>query len=139
METPPSAATLDTLIPETCAVLLAQKRLGRLAVMVDGDIHVVPVNYVVDGTGIAFRTASTALLTEAAPCHVTFEVDDIDEETRRGWSVSVKGTCEEITGAAGDDPRLADLDTWAPGAKPLAYRITPTEVTGRHLYPSPRT
>lgn len=137
METPLSAATLDTLIPETCTVLLAKKRLGRLAVVVDGDIHVLPVNYVVYGTGIALRTAPTSLLAEAAPCQVTFEVDDIDEESRRGWTVALKGTCSLLPDAEGD-PRLADLETWAPGPKPLTYAITPTEVTGRHLYPSPK-
>lgn len=136
METPPSPATLESLIPETCMALLAKKRLGRLAVVSEDEIHVLPVNYVVYGTGIAFRTTPSSLLAEAAPCQVTFEVDDIDEQTRRGWTVAVKGTCH-LLADPDDDPRLADLETWGPGAKPAAYLITPTEVTGRHLYPTP--
>lgn len=136
METPSSVAAFDTLIPETCSLLLAKKRLGRLAVLVDGDIHVVPVNYVVYGSGVALRTASTSLLAEVAPCPVTFEVDDIDEQSRRGWTVAIKGICSLVADAEGD-PRLAELETWAPGSRPVTYAITPTEITGRHLYPSP--
>ena len=136
MDTPRSAPALESLIPETCTALLAKKRLGRLAVVLDGDIHVMPVNYVVYGEGVAFRTTPGGLLAEAAPCRVTFEVDDIDEQSRRGWTVAVKGTCRLLVDPD-HDPRLADLETWGPGHKPAAYVVTPSEITGRHLYPSP--
>lgn len=136
MDTPRPAPALESLIPETCTALLAKKRLGRLAVLLDGDIHVIPVNYVVYRGGVAFRTTPSSLLAEAAPCRVTFEVDDVDEQTRRGWTVAVKGTCH-LLADPDDDPSLSGLETWGPGYKPAAYVVTPDEITGRHLYPTP--
>jgi len=139
METSVSDAALDALIPETCWVLLGKKSLGRVAVVVDGDIHVLPVNYALRQGRIILRSGSNSILREAAPCKVTFEVDDIDETARRGWSVSAKGILEEITGVANEDPQLDtnSLDTWAPGSKPLVLEIRTTEVTGRYLYSTP--
>lgn len=140
METSISDAAFDGLIPETCWVLLGQKHLGRLAVVIDAEIHVMPVNYALHAKRIVVRTSSNALLAEAAPCNVTLEVDDIDEVARRGWSVSVKGLFHEITDAD-EASQIAslDIDTWAPGSKPLVFEITPGELTGRHLYPTPTT
>lgn len=137
METSGSTTALDTLIPETCLALIGKKHLGRLALVIDGDIHVVLVNYVLQGNSILFRTASNTLLAEAAPCKVTLEVDDIDEGARRGWSVSAKGICRDVADTAAA-PQLAtlDIDTWAPGSKPLLFEIAATELTGRHLYPN---
>ncbi len=139
METSESDAALESLIPETCWALLGQKHLGRIAVIVDDEIHVLPVNYTLQQGRVILRTGSHSLLREAAPCHATLEVDDIDEAERRGWSVSAKGALEEISDEAYDHPQLAslDLDTWAPGSKPLVMQLRLAGVTGRHLYPTP--
>jgi nitroimidazol reductase NimA-like FMN-containing flavoprotein (pyridoxamine 5'-phosphate oxidase superfamily) len=139
METSESEAALDSLIPETCWVLLGQKHLGRIAVADDGDIHVLPVNYTLVQGRIIMRSGSHSILRGAVPCRATLEVDDIDEPARRGWSVSVKGALVNVTDQAPEDPQLVslELDTWAPGTKPLVIELQPTNITGRYLYPTP--
>ena len=123
-------------------VLLGQKRVGRLAVAVEGDIHVIPVNYALDGGTVVFHTGpSTVRRRRPRYRRVTLEVDDIDEPSRRGWSICVKGLCSEITDATDEESRRLgelDVETWAPGARPRLFKISPAEVTGRALYPTPR-
>jgi hypothetical protein len=55
-----------------------------------------------------------------------FEVDAIDEATRTGWSVVVRGTLARITHLT----RLRTLP-WAPGRKTWYVRVRPLTVTGR--------
>lgn len=139
METSASDAVLDALIPETCWVLLGKRNFGRVAVAIGDDVHVLPVNYALRQGRIMLRSGSNGILREAAPCNVTFEVDDIDETARRGWSVSAKGVLVVVPPAEHEGTPLATdgLDTWAPGSKPVVLEIQTTEVTGRYLYATP--
>jgi nitroimidazol reductase NimA-like FMN-containing flavoprotein (pyridoxamine 5'-phosphate oxidase superfamily) len=65
---------------------------------------------------------------------VAFEIDGVDEATRTGWSVLVRGEATEVT-----DPgelarvRRLRLYPWAPGAKGHYIRILPTSLTGRRI------
>jgi nitroimidazol reductase NimA-like FMN-containing flavoprotein (pyridoxamine 5'-phosphate oxidase superfamily) len=117
--------------------LLRQGRVGRLAVVIGGEPHVIPLNYAVDGEGvIVFRTAELTAATEVALAKVAFEVDEIDVERHQGWSVAVHGYGRGITDAIDpESERLRQLPVrpWAPGQRDQWFKITPKEITGRRL------
>jgi hypothetical protein len=63
---------------------------------------------------------------------VAFQVDALDEKTRSGWSVLVRGVAHIDYGReVGGTP-----DEWPAGVKPLQLVIDPISVTGRRLLPS---
>jgi hypothetical protein len=94
-----------------------------------------PVNYVFDQDLVVFRTDPGSKLDAAAEREaVAFEVDAIDEATRTGWSVVVRGSLAEITDPA-DLARLRALPLypWAPGEKTRYVRVRPLSITGRRI------
>jgi nitroimidazol reductase NimA-like FMN-containing flavoprotein (pyridoxamine 5'-phosphate oxidase superfamily) len=67
-------------------------------VVVDGRARVFPVNYVLDGGDIVFRTDEGTKLDAAnAEAVVTFEVDRSDPLYHTGWSVMATGPLQAIT------------------------------------------
>ncbi len=94
---------------------------------------ITPVNYVVSGGAIVFRTAPGSRLAEGTrDAVVAFEVDDSDEATRTGWSVVVVGIASELSRPSELHRALElKLASWAGGARDVFVRITPTYVTGR--------
>ena len=123
-----------------CLRLLQRGLVGRLAVVIDGQPHVLPLNYAVNEKGVVvFRTAELTAATEASLAKVAFEVDDIDLERHQGWSVVVHGYGREIGDAIDPDSlRLRQLAVrpWAPGERNRWFKITPAEITGRRLMAS---
>jgi nitroimidazol reductase NimA-like FMN-containing flavoprotein (pyridoxamine 5'-phosphate oxidase superfamily) len=119
-----------------CWELLGSTPVGRIGVLVDSAPEIYPVNHVVDGQSIVFRTERGEKLRglERSPS-VCFEVDGYDPDERTGWSVLVKGRAHEVT-AAEDERRLLRLDLryWSVGPKPRWIRIEPIEVTGRRIH-----
>lgn len=121
-----------------CLELLAGHHLGRLAVvMPNGSPVIRPVNYVFDraSQSVVFRTAQGSKLHAlSGAARAAFEIDDVDEAARTGWSVIVEGVTQEI--AQGTDlARLNQLglDPWAPGSKPHWVRIRAFTVSGRRI------
>jgi nitroimidazol reductase NimA-like FMN-containing flavoprotein (pyridoxamine 5'-phosphate oxidase superfamily) len=133
-----SGTVLEPLSRELCETLLASATTGRLAVVVDDQPHIVPVNYVADGATVVFRTAPGTVLTESALQRVAFEVDGIDEARRTGWSVTVQGSGSDITDALDAESerlRALHLDCWAPEGRDRWFKVVPSVVTGRYLGP----
>jgi nitroimidazol reductase NimA-like FMN-containing flavoprotein (pyridoxamine 5'-phosphate oxidase superfamily) len=129
MSMPPSDYTMPLDGTEGWAKLRS-KSYGRLAVSVDGQPDIFPVNFLADESGILIRTAEgTKLELIHANARVAFEVDDGSSE--RAWSVVVKGIAARLDGAAAAVAVDAPLWTWAPGSKDVFIHIRPTEVTGR--------
>jgi hypothetical protein len=65
---------------------------------------------------------------------VAFEVDAIEEATRTGWSVVVRGTLADISDPAQlERLRALPLYPWAPGEKSRYVRVRPFSVTGRRI------
>jgi uncharacterized protein len=122
---------------EECLRLLGRDRVGRVGVSDHGAPLILPVNYVLDGEAVIFKTAPGTKLQAALRSPVAFEVDQIDRATRSGWSVLVRGVAEEVTSFNGDGvlQRLGSLplDPWAPGEKPCLVRIAPQSITGRRI------
>jgi nitroimidazol reductase NimA-like FMN-containing flavoprotein (pyridoxamine 5'-phosphate oxidase superfamily) len=104
--------------------------------MVDGAPEIYPVNFVVDGRSVAFRSAPGSKLRGLDRFPETcFEADIIDPEAHTGWSVMVKGRAVDVT-TADERHRLASmpLTLWTAGAKDHWVRVRPTQVTGRRIH-----
>ncbi len=83
---------MENLSLDACWARLAATPVGRLAVMVRGDPEIFPLNFVVDGRSIVFRTdEGSKVLGLRRDSVVCFEIDDIDVDGQSGWSVIVKG------------------------------------------------
>ena len=81
-----------------------------------------------------FRTAPDSILAELArPTSVALEVEELDQQTRSGWSIVLHGR----TSAVSEPEALADLWAsgflvpWAVGNRTLFIRIVPEHVSGR--------
>jgi nitroimidazol reductase NimA-like FMN-containing flavoprotein (pyridoxamine 5'-phosphate oxidase superfamily) len=130
-----SPTSLTALSREECLRLLATVPIGRLVFTRRALPAIHPVNFVLDGASVIVRTAAGSKLA-AAVNHavVAFEADELDFETRTGWSVTVIGHSREITDAA-ELRRLRELplDTWGPGPRDHIICIKAELVTGRRL------
>jgi nitroimidazol reductase NimA-like FMN-containing flavoprotein (pyridoxamine 5'-phosphate oxidase superfamily) len=125
----------EELTDAECRRLLAERHLGRLAVPDFGGPVIFPVNYIFDRDLVVFRTDPGSKLDAATELEsVAFEVDAVDEATRTGWSVVVRGTLAEITDP-GDLARLRALPLypWAPGERSRYVRVRPRTITGRRI------
>lgn len=126
---------LEHLTEDECWDLLARVPVGRIGVLVDSAPEVYPMNHVVDGRTIVFRTdpGNTLRGIDRSPS-VCFEVDEVDATHRSGWSVLVKGRASEVFDA-GEVRRVTELglDFWDLGDKAHWVRIEPRQVTGRRI------
>jgi nitroimidazol reductase NimA-like FMN-containing flavoprotein (pyridoxamine 5'-phosphate oxidase superfamily) len=119
---------------DVCLRLLASVPVGRIGFFADGEMVILPVNHVVDGQDLVFRTARGSKLSAAEGRDlVTFEADEYDEQTRSGWSVVVTGRAEVIYEDA-EIQRLSrlGLHPWVTAAeRPFWIRIRANAVSGR--------
>jgi uncharacterized protein len=115
---------------DECRQLLRARGVGRVGWQSDDGQQILPVTYEVTGELIAFRTRPDTIMGEFLnPLSVSFEVDDVDEDTATGWSVLVQGTAH---GYMNDVPEHLLLPRpWAPGEHPLTVVITPISYSGR--------
>ena len=126
---------MEELDNTECRRLLAERHLGRLAIPDFGGPVIFPVNYVFDQDLVIFRTDPGSKLDAATEREaVAFEVDAIEEATRTGWSVVVRGTLADITDPAHlERLRALPLYPWAPGEKSRYVRVRPFSITGRRI------
>ena len=124
------------LAREEALRLLATVPLGRV-VFTDRALPAIrPVNHIVEGPDIIFRTSSSAAITTAVDgigTIVAFEADAIDSARRAGWSVVVVGGARLLTDAAQIEHYRQILRPWAPGAKDDFIAIRAAVVTGVRL------
>lgn len=127
------AGALRLLDTGTCWDLLASRRVGRYVFMARrGTPDVAVVNHVVDGRTVLVRSGPGPKLQAAERGDlVALEVDELDEESRTGWSVVLVGRAERVT--AYDAVHLAVPEPWAAGPRSSVVRITPVRITGRRL------
>jgi len=130
-----SVPVLEDLSVDECLALLRRRVVGRVGTTIGALPAVLPVNYAMIGRDIVFRSAPGTKLTAAVlNTPVAFEVDDLDEVGRVGWSVMVVGRATEVV-----DP--VDLETvgglplepWAPGGRDHIVRVRTEYVTGRRI------
>lgn len=126
--------TFAALEPDDCRALLRTQEVGRVAwTSATAGLLVLPVNYVVHGDLVAFRTTSDSRLAELVHSQpVAFQIDDIDTETGNAWTVLVQGQ----SGPAAPDSDLDELQArgpqpWAMGERDLLITIRVAEISGR--------
>lgn len=132
---PTDHAGLEILPFGDCLRLLDSVPVGRIGFFADGEIVILPVNHMVDGQDVIFRTGAGSKLSSVGSKNlVGFEADAYDARTRSGWSIVINGFTEVVES---DDEirRLSDLglQSWARAAEdvPIWIRIRPTSITGR--------
>ncbi|GEP38997.1 hypothetical protein NPS01_26600 [Nocardioides psychrotolerans] len=116
--------------PEECWALLRGDELGRLAYHLVDEVHVVPINYVVDDGELLFRTvAGNKLLAAALGSEVAFEIDWHDHD--HAWSVLARGRLRVLDEV--EEHRLDGLPLrpWVATYKYDVVGLRPTVVTGR--------
>lgn len=96
---------------------------------------ILPVNYIVDGESVVFRTAPGKKLAAVGRGErVVFEVDDVDPQWRRGWSVVLRGFAEHVAqGDEHDRLEALPLRPWDPTPKTDFVRITTHLISGREI------
>jgi nitroimidazol reductase NimA-like FMN-containing flavoprotein (pyridoxamine 5'-phosphate oxidase superfamily) len=129
---------LEILPADECLRLLASVPVGRVGFVVDGEVVVLPVNHVVDGQDVIFRTAQGSKLSAAeGQNRAAFEADYCNEQTRAWWSVLVNGRAEVVDAEADIDRLSLSLSRlgvypWVTDTRhPFWIRIRPTSVSGR--------
>lgn len=117
--------------PDECRRLLRDAVIGRVCWRSSQGLLSLPVSYGVHGDGrIGLRVGARGVLAELSePTEVAFEVDDIDSDTRTGWSVLVRGTARSWEGAFPADLCRA----WAPGSRDFTLQIEPKTYSGRSV------
>lgn len=113
--------------------LLGSAQVGRLATVIERQPDIFPVNFVLDGPAVVFRTAEgSKLLQLIVNSGVAFEVDSWTDST--GWSVVVKGHAHEVT--EWDDLARIErlpLKPWVPTVKTHFIRIAVDQIEGRRF------
>jgi nitroimidazol reductase NimA-like FMN-containing flavoprotein (pyridoxamine 5'-phosphate oxidase superfamily) len=132
---PAARAGLTELAPEESYALLATVPVGRIVYTDRALPAIQPVNFVLDGPDVVFRTAEGSKLAVAASrAVVAFEADQFDAEARTGWSVVLVGRTYEVTDPAERERLLAlPLASFAPGARDRVVKVVPRIVTGRRI------
>ncbi|HEY3682777.1 MAG TPA: pyridoxamine 5'-phosphate oxidase family protein [Streptosporangiaceae bacterium] len=132
---------LEALGEEACLRLIAAGGIGRIAYTGRHGLVILPLTYAFHQGAVVFRTMPGSAMDEDlrtgiadADYLVAFEVDHVDEHTRTGWSVLIRGTAQHVE----DGPGLAALEDarvrpWPGGPRDLYFRIVPTRVTGRAI------
>jgi nitroimidazol reductase NimA-like FMN-containing flavoprotein (pyridoxamine 5'-phosphate oxidase superfamily) len=118
-----------------CEKLLAEHSVGRVGLSAPTGPQILPVTYAYYGKTVVFRTSPYGVLSSLERhTRVAFEIDDIDEERKSGWSVLVLGSAERVT----QQYTLSTLwkegpVPWASGTRNLFIAITPDSITGRSV------
>ncbi|GEL18129.1 pyridoxamine 5'-phosphate oxidase family protein [Pseudonocardia asaccharolytica] len=128
------AVELVSLDRAECLSLLLKGRVGRVVFTEAAMPAAHPVNYVLDGEEVLFRTADGRTLAATDRAVIAFEIDELDPVRRIGWSVLGVGQAYEVT----DPDRLAALDQrapvpWAPARAAHLVAIPLQRLTGRRL------
>jgi hypothetical protein len=110
--------------------------VGRLAFTMFGIPHIEVVNFLVDeNSDVIFRIdPGSKLVAVLHGGQFAFQVEDIDLGSRSGWTVTVSGPAERVTGPAAED-LLGRVTPWAAGERRFVVRLRPRAVQGRALVP----
>ena len=130
-----SPGSFAELSEAECPELLAQHTAGRVGFMAPDGPQILPVTYQYRNGDVIFRTSPAGALSGLVRrTSVAFEIDDIDEQNRSGWSVLVLGFAEAmahnylLTSAWETGPV-----PWADGVRNLFIEIKPRKISGRSV------
>lgn len=120
------------LTTQECWARLGSQEFGRLAYRLVDEVHLVPINYVVDHERLVIRTTSGGkLLAAALESDAALEIDWHDDES--AWSVVARGRFHRLDEAEASLVDESRLHTWVPTLKYEVLALIPAEVTGREF------
>jgi nitroimidazol reductase NimA-like FMN-containing flavoprotein (pyridoxamine 5'-phosphate oxidase superfamily) len=123
---------VHVLHPEEAWEFLRTHEFGRLAFHLVGEVHIVPINYAVDGKRLLFLTAEgSKVLGMTMNDDVAFEVDEIIAE--HATSVIVRGRAHVLEG---DDEYIVEqlpLRPWVGTPKYIVVAVAVDEISGRRF------
>lgn len=129
---------LEALARDECRRLLSTTNIGRLAYCTDAGPGIMPMNYTLVSEAVVFRTSIDSEASHQLFDHpIAFEVDQVDEFLRTGWSVLVVGNAQPL-----HEESLLLLDVgqapqpWPEGRRALVVQLPLTIMTGRRVRPS---
>ena len=123
---------VEEMTTEECWACLQGEEFGRLAYRLVDEVHIVPINYVVDGRALLFRTAAgNKLLAAALASDVAFEIDMLNDAS--AWSVVVRGHLRRLD--EDEQHRLNGLfeRSWILTRRDEVVELVPEVVTGRRF------
>lgn len=108
--------------------------MGRVAWNAPDGPQLLPVNYALYAGEVVIRTSPSGVLGQlTSRCPVAFEIDEVDEGRRAGWSVLVRGVANQLR-QPDDVARLWSTEwvvPWAGGSRTVFVAITPRTISGR--------
>jgi nitroimidazol reductase NimA-like FMN-containing flavoprotein (pyridoxamine 5'-phosphate oxidase superfamily) len=123
---------VHVLHPEECWEFLSGREFGRLAFHLLDEVHIVPINYVVDDGRLLFLTTEgNKLLGLTMNADVAFEVDEIEGET--ATSVILRGRARQLVGAAAWVADRLPMRPWVGTPKYIVVEITVDDINGRRF------
>jgi nitroimidazol reductase NimA-like FMN-containing flavoprotein (pyridoxamine 5'-phosphate oxidase superfamily) len=125
------------LAQDECLELIRTTTVGRLAFVDEEGQQLVPVNFVLGGGDVYFRTMAGTVVARLADGHedVAFGVDHHDDLYQKGWNVTVTGST-----SLADDPEIIEAvragarpTPWAPGERDVLIVLRPRKISGRRV------
>ncbi|MEI2825617.1 MAG: pyridoxamine 5'-phosphate oxidase family protein [Dermatophilaceae bacterium] len=105
---------IEQMSTDECSEILDRERFGRLAVAVQGEPDIFPINFLVDNGALLMRTAPGTKLTELV-INAAVAVEADGRSGDEAWSVIVKGLARMVDSFSetyADDEK--HLETWLP-------------------------
>ena len=131
--TPSDTPPVTILDDEESWAFLAGHEVGRLVTSIGGDPEIYPINFVVDGEGVVFRTSEgSKLLAITIGAPAAFEVDRWD--AAGGTSVIARGLARELdSDAERAHAETLGLRPWVPTHKAHWVSLDVTSISGRRF------
>jgi nitroimidazol reductase NimA-like FMN-containing flavoprotein (pyridoxamine 5'-phosphate oxidase superfamily) len=135
------SAVVEELAGPDCFGLMDTCEIGRIGYSGRYGPLVLPVNYRVHDAAVVFRTGADGPLVEDlytgirdADYRVCFEIDQIDQVDRSGWSVIIQGAAHLVEDEAERDALMRiGLEPWPGGSRDVFVRIAPRVISGRRI------
>jgi nitroimidazol reductase NimA-like FMN-containing flavoprotein (pyridoxamine 5'-phosphate oxidase superfamily) len=120
-----------------CWQLLKNTSLGRVVFTRHAMPAIRPVNHLVDGQAIIFRSHLGAAIVSRAGAGdgsvVCYEADDLDAARHTGWSVIVTGLARLVREPAAIERYERALEPWIAGQMDHVISIEPRFISGIRL------
>jgi nitroimidazol reductase NimA-like FMN-containing flavoprotein (pyridoxamine 5'-phosphate oxidase superfamily) len=128
---------VDVMPDAECRELLATASVGRVSVTNDALPVIAPVNYVLDGDTVLFRTRRDGMLARACDdAVIAFEIDELSADGSSGWSVNVVGIASLLSGREQLPAGRLGLVSAAGADRDQLVRLRIGVLTGRRISPA---
>ncbi len=136
-------AVVEPLDEAECLQMISAGGIGRIGYTGQYGPTVLPVNFALQEQAVVFRTGQDSPMGEDlrtgiadADYIVAFEVDEISQASREGWSILIQGSAHHVDSEHGKRAQVmrSGVEAWVEaGREELFIRILPTRITGRRI------